>query len=117
MKVVEIIFILFFTLIATFLILQLFLKFPKEEKREIVVENKKHLISLTEELYYKCLKENENKKIIKTCYIILYNGNEKVRKNEFRVPVNFEEIFPREYLEILYKNGKIEINKVEKIVT
>jgi len=117
MKVIEIIFILFFTLFSIFLILQLFLNFPKEEKREIIVENKKYLISLTEELYYKCLKENENKKIIKTCYIIFYNGNEKVRKEEFRIPVNFDEIFPKEYLEILYENGKVEINKVEKIVT
>jgi len=117
MKVIEIIFILSFTLIAILLILHLFSKFPKEEKREIVVEDKKYLIYLTEELYYKCLKENENKKIIKICYIIFYNGNEKVRKNEFRVPVNFDEIFPKEYLEILYENGKVKINKVEKIVT
>ena len=117
MKFIEVIFILVFTLVAIILLISfIYLKFPKLESKEITIEDKKSLLTLLPEFYRKCLEENKNKKERRICFTIFYDGNEEIKKDEIKIDIDFEILYPKEYLQIVYEFGNVKVIKVSRLV-
>jgi hypothetical protein len=118
MKILESILILIFSIAVLLILVNLiFLKFPKEEEREIIASTKEYFLRKIAELYEKCKEKYKNKNTREICYIIHYQGKTEIKKEEIKINVNFDVLFPNESVEILYDYGNVKILKFSSLVS
>jgi ribosomal protein L32E len=117
MKILESILILIFSIAVLLILVNLiFLKFPKEEEREITANSKEYFLRKIIELYEKCKEKYRNKNVRETCYIIHYKGKTEIKKEEVKINVEFDILLPNESVEILYDYGNVKILKFSSLV-
>jgi len=118
MKILESILILIFSIAVLLILINLiFLKFPKEEEKEITANSKEYFLRKIVELYEKCKEKHKNKNIRETCYIVHYQGKTEIKKEEIKINVDFDILFPNESVEILYDYGSVKILKFSSFVS
>ena len=117
MKILESILILVFSIAVLLILVNLiFLRFPKEEEREITANSKEYFLRKIIELYEKCKEKYRNKNVRETCYIIHYKGTTKIKKEEVKINVEFDILLPNESVEILYDYGNVKVLKFSSLV-
>lgn len=129
MKIVEVIILIIFTLIALIILVQFLSRsaffFEKKNEKEVISSKDVFLFKI-EEYLLSCFEKNRERKKQELCKHILYIDEKKITKKEifqklsdigFEVVIEFEDIYSKDEIFIIFHpEEKIILKKVKDIV-